>query len=1164
MISWFHLVCLPRVLRLICLVAVPAALSSCAIQHTGKSEQQRELQLAEQLRVEADLRFQEHDYQRASILYQSVLDILEQNLGPNHLSVALAANALADVHRANGQFPDAEALYQRALDILDSSTPEHPRHLATVLNGLGLLYTDTGNYARAEASLLRALTLHHGSLEPDHASVAITLNNLALLYKTLGRYPEALDYYMQARRTLEGMTPQSSRSLAVTLGNLASLQLDSGRYPEAKVLFRQALDLQERTFGVTHPGLAIPLNNLASFYQHLGEYDQAETLYRRALSLYEKDTATQTSLKATGLLSNIASMHASFGDYAIAEAMLQHVIAIQRNHLTPQHPAIADSLSKLAWVYQMRGQYTDAKSYNQQALEIRLKTFGSQHIKVARSFRSLGDLYLITGEFGRAELLYQQARDLGTALFGKAHPDVAITLNDLALLYRILGDYDRSEKLYTQALQTFEVVLGYNHPHIALTLHNMALLFYYQQNYARAEPLVRRALVIQQQSFSPDHPDIALNQVALARIFLEKHAYDEAQSLLETAVASQRKAHGEHHARVAFTLSNLAKTHKLRGDEFKSTAEANHEYALAKPLYYRALTIATSGGQPEVLWRTQLGLSQLFHAQNNPSAAIFYGYEAVTTLQDLREAVSALGKDLQQSFLLERYQVYRHLADLLISQGYIPEAQQVLGMLKETEYFDFVRRSADEAGVKTGIDLKDVAAFSTYFKFRDDLVSKGRDKDELDQTFELDPGDKKRVEELRQILADAENDFLEYLSTFERMLEGLSPKQSQLSLSEDEAIPLIGRVRRLGPGWVLIHTLVTQDQLHLILTTGDTQLVRFSNVKAVELHKTISQFHNALKTGSDLTEILQLAKQLYDWVIAPLANDLEQADAQTLALSLDGPLRYVPVAALYDGTQYLVDNYNVVMYTEAAKLHFESRPSMNWHIAGLGASEAPTDTNLGNLPAVKDELNGIVREENKESDEGVLPGVVFFDQEFTEERLKRLLEIERYSVLHVAGHFSISPGNMRSCKLFLGDGNELSLEEIKQGQKFRYNFLKELVTLSACNTAVGGSVYGNGIEVESFAALAQKKGAESVLATLWSVSDDSTGLLMQLFYDFRERYRLTKAEALRKAQLALLRGDWKEADGVVEGVLSTGETMITERYSHPFYWAPFVLMGNAL
>ncbi|MEN8165968.1 MAG: tetratricopeptide repeat protein [Pseudomonadota bacterium] len=1146
-------------------------LTSCAIQPPGgyKPEQDlgQRLAQASQLRDKALLRYQAHDYERAAFLYQSVLEIVEESLGPRHLTVALAADDLAEVYRANGQYPDAAALYQRALDILDRSPPKEPQHLATVLNNLGLLYLDTGAYTRAEALISRALTLRRDSLEPDRASVALSMNNLALLYKTLGRYSDALAFYTQALDLQEGITPQSNRALAVTLGNLGALHLDLGHYSQANSLFQRALDLQEKNFGLAHPGLATPLNNLASLYHELGEYDEARMLYRRALSLHDKDGPTRDGLEASGLLSNLGSLHASLGDYTQAEEQFQRVLAIQRDHLSAQHPDIAETLGNLAWVYQMRGHYTEAEALYQQALDIRQQAFGPRHIKVARSLLSQGDLHLITGEFGRAEPLYQQARRLTEEVLGAHHPDVAIILNNLALLYRTLGDYARAERLYNQALDRFEMELGPNHSHVALTLNNMALLFYYQKDYARAEPLVRRALAIQERSFTPDHPDIAVNQVALARILLEKGAYDTAQQLLERALASQRQALGENHPRVAFSQNNLAKIHKARGESLTDVAKTDHEYALAKQLHYRALTIATSGGQPEILWRIQHNLSQLLTAQNNLNAAIFYGYEAVTTLRGLRKAVSSLDRELQQSFLQARYEVYRHLADLLISQGYIPEAQQVLGMLKQAEYFDFVRRSADEPLEDIAIDLEEVAMFSTYYRFRDDLVTRGRERAELGQAFELAPVEEDNIAKLDQILATAQERFLDYFSTLEMELLELRAKPPQFSLSQlqDEAISLMGLVRDLGPGWVLVHTLITEDELHLILTTPDTQLVRFSKVKAVDLHQTIRQFREALESGSDLEKTLNLAKQLYDWVLAPLASDLRQADARSIALSLDGSLRYLPIAALYDGMQYVAEIYNVVMYTETAKLHFKSRPSINWRVAGLGASKAPADVNLADLPAVKDEVNGIVKEEQEESDEGVLPGVVFFDEDFTERTLRRLLEMEKYSVLHIAGHFSVNAGSMRGCKLFLGDGNELTLEDIKKGRDYRFNFQKELVTLSACNTAVGGSVFGSGIEVESFGALAQKKGAESVLATLWPVSDSSTGLFMQLFYAYRERPNITKAEALRLAQLALLRGEWMESEGtLMRGVEVDYGTTANKHYRHPYYWAPFVLMGNAL
>ena len=125
----------------------------------------------------------------------------------------------------------------------------------------------------------------------------------------------------------------------------------------------------------------------------------------------------------------------------------------------------------------------------------------------------------------------------------------------------------------------------------------------------------------------------------------------------------------------------------------------------------------------------------------------------------------------------------------------------------------------------------------------------------------------------------------------------------------------------------------------------------------------------------------------------------------------------------------------------------------------------------------------------------------------------------------------------------------------------------DLLTLSACNTAMGNN--GQGSEVESFAVLAQKRGAAGVLATLWPVADQSTGLFMQEMYRLRANDpNLTKAKALQLAQIRFIRGDIKPGRPLAtpdRGLSSNKKKRkTTDNYSHPYYWAPFILMGNWL
>ena len=180
--------------------------------------------------------------------------------------------------------------------------------------------------------------------------------------------------------------------------------------------------------------------------------------------------------------------------------------------------------------------------------------------------------------------------------------------------------------------------------------------------------------------------------------------------------------------------------------------------------------------------------------------------------------------------------------------------------------------------------------------------------------------------------------------------------------------------------------------------------------------------------------------------------------------------------------------------------------------------------------------------------------------------------------MHIASHFELAPGTIQNSHLVLGNGSTLTLADIRANG---YNFGSiEILTLYACNTAVGGTK-ADGSEVESFGNLAQMHGAKGVLATLWPVMDKSTGIFMQNFYRLREEQTgVTKAEALHRAQMLFIQGEthYGERKSSIkrakkELLLQQGETFEGEEsfnpdprvpYAHPYYWSPFILMGNWL
>jgi CHAT domain-containing protein len=182
-------------------------------------------------------------------------------------------------------------------------------------------------------------------------------------------------------------------------------------------------------------------------------------------------------------------------------------------------------------------------------------------------------------------------------------------------------------------------------------------------------------------------------------------------------------------------------------------------------------------------------------------------------------------------------------------------------------------------------------------------------------------------------------------------------------------------------------------------------------------------------------------------------------------------------------------------------------------------------------------------------------------------------QLGKFPLVHIASHFSLKAGNDKSSYLLLGGGEErrLTIAELNRSNSMFVGV--ELLTLSACNTAMTGEKKANGVEIEGFGAIAQKQGAKSVLATLWSVADPSTRDLMNEFYTFLSVQKLSKVESLRQAQIKLIYGKYSAAEiekkrSDLAGEVPADSAQIpfqkdeNRPFAHPFYWSPFVLIGN--
>lgn len=371
-------------------------------------------------------------------------------------------------------------------------------------------------------------------------------------------------------------------------------------------------------------------------------------------------------------------------------------------------------------------------------------------------------------------------------------------------------------------------------------------------------------------------------------------------------------------------------------------------------------------------------------------------------------------------------------------------------------------------------------------------------------------------------------------------------------------------MRDLGEGVLLVQYLVLEDQSRILVTSGDQIQAISVPGGAKLLNPLVQSFYSQLKNPAQ--DPRPLGQQLHAQLIQPIQGLLDPYRPHTLLLYLDGVLRYLPLGALHDGQQYLAERYALPIYTAAARKQLDHRRQGSWTIAGLGVSQA--HDNFPALPAVKAELNGIVQ---AQGNQGLLPGIIRLDEQFTPAALQESLK-QDYRVLHLATHFAFRPGNEKQSFLLLGDGSRLDLGSLRTDPAYRFQDI-DLLTLSACETALD-SPGAKGQEIEGLGTLAQKKGAKGVLATLWPVADQSTGIFMQTLYRLRQEQHLSKAEALRQAQLRFIQGNSPTAPATEESRgrklnLAPGQTTRSAAdpdrpYAHPYYWAPFILMGNWL
>jgi CHAT domain-containing protein/tetratricopeptide (TPR) repeat protein len=468
-------------------------------------------------------------------LQQAGTDLRLVQGGPAQTSAEAQVQELiqqANALQAKGAYAEAALLWQQFLAIVEGVLgTEHPL-TASSLNNLAAMYEAQGRYREAEPLYKRSLGIIKKVLGPEHPLTATSFNNLAVLYRALGRSREAELLHRRSLAIREKVLGPEHLDTAASLNNLAELYRAQGRYGEAETISKRSLAIREKVLGPEHPDTAQSLNNLAALYQIQGRYGEAEPLYKRSLEIIEKAQGPKHPSTATGL-NNLAELFRAQGRFGEAEPLYKRSLAICEQAQGLEHPNTAGTLNNLAEQYRAQGRYGEAEPLYQRSLAIREKALGPWHSDTAGSLNNLAELYRAQGRYGEAESRYERSLAIMEKTLGPMHPDTAISLNNLAGLYRAQVRYGEAETLYKRSLAIRKTVLGPEHPVTATSLNNLALLYDSQGRYGEAERLYKRSLAISEKALGTEHPDTTTILYNLALMHLARANAPAAEPLVQ-------------------------------------------------------------------------------------------------------------------------------------------------------------------------------------------------------------------------------------------------------------------------------------------------------------------------------------------------------------------------------------------------------------------------------------------------------------------------------------------------------------------------------------------------------------------------------------------------------------------------------------------------------
>ena len=935
--------------------------------------------------------------------------------------------------------------------------------------------------------------------------------------RRIGNFPQAHEFLNRAMQLHQQLGDKTGLSFDVT--EIAIAHQRQGNYEESSKWANQALVLNQEIENFL--GLARTNDTFGNIYYRTGEFGKAIEAFEKALSAAQKSGDREIIGVVYG---NLGTVYWSKGDYdaAIDVQQKSHEMAEAIGDLNMK----ATALGNLAIIHKEQGDIERVTEEIKQIISL-YQEAGNRPLE-ALAHHNLGVAYRDMGDYATALDTLQTALKMSQEIGDKALE--ASVLNNMGTFEWEIGSDDSAANHMNRSLQLSKEV-----GESELVSRCLRLLgrIHLNDNVPAALEYYNKAIEMDRESGGKLSLHASLGE--LGDLYTKRNDLDDALAAYQEALSIGEEL--QHHADIGFTLTKIANVHRLKRN-FKES----------ESMMRRGIALLSESNRPHYEWQAMYYSAMLSKEVGNSEDSIRQLKSSVSILERVRSHIML--PEHKAGYFELKLDVYEELIS------------QLLKTKNDAGAFEYVQKSKTRAFLdlllESRIDPQANLDPVHFEKKRKLLAKQIRFHQKITEEYEKEKPDHALIRNLEKSRSEAEQEYaalaIEIRKENPRFAELQDPQL--LKLAEAQAL--------LDDQTGLLDFFAGQRTSHLFAITRD-QVRVFDLPSAEKLNAPIQELLQKIQkpepvwetTESAHSRYLILARELYKQVLQ--SSESVWKSKPRLILATDGPLNYLPFELL------------IASQVQTTNIRFEKLPYLGMkyefqYVPSISALRAISQTASGtnsrmDFLALADPLekNGAVSNTGIEKDSTSslteLPNarlevekisvlypkqrtMLLIGKEASEAKLKTM-RLHDFRTIHLASHGLIDEERPQLSSIYLNAGNSNEDGYLTMREIFDLKLDSDLVVLSACKSGLGRNIRGEG-----FMGLARAficAGASSVVVSLWNVNDRSTADFMAAFYSARIKQQLSKSSALKQARVQLIQ---------------------SKTYSHPYYWAPFILIGT--